>query len=147
MGTVEAGLLLRFDDVLDQPWDRPECLVRRLVGHAEREDDPPLEQPLEIADPAGQQIGIAEDELLARQTPDTCRFEPDTLHRAHQVVHDDEVAGHEGLVQHDRERREQIGEDVLDRERHGDSAHAQTRDQRRDLDAEVAQHDQQHQRP
>ena len=48
----------------------------------------------------------------------------------------DRVADVERLVEHDRQRGEEVAEDVLDRERDRDAADAEAGDERRDVDAE-----------
>ena len=67
---------------------------------------------------------------------DARRLEPDVLDGARDLIDADRVADVERLVEHDRQRGEQIAEDVLHRERDGDAADAEAGDQRRDLDRE-----------
>ena len=64
------------------------------------------------------------------------------LDAALEVVHGDRVADDERLVEHDRERREQVGEDVLQRERDRDAADAESGEDAAGLEAEVLGADQ-----
>jgi hypothetical protein len=51
------------------------------------------------------------------------------------------------LVERDRQRGEEVAQDVLDGESHGDAADTQARDERRDVDAEIVQREQHDQGP
>ena len=53
------------------------------------------------------------------------------------VAGDDKVTDLEGTVEHDSHRAEDVAEDLLQGEAHGDSAHPQAGQQRRDLHAEA----------
>ena len=79
--------------------------------------DAPLIHPPEVAQPALEQIAVADDDLLAGDAADARRLEPDVLDRAGDLIDADRVADVERLVEHDRQRREQVAEDVLHRER------------------------------
>ncbi len=57
-----------------------------------------------------------------------------------------EIADDERLVERDRQRGEQIAEDVLQRQCDRDAADAEAREQRRDVDAEILERDQDQQR-
>src|SRR6185436_17613526 len=80
-----------------------------------------------------------DDHLLAGEAPDARGLEPDMLDRAVHAFDLNRVAHDEGLVEDDRERGEEISEDVLDGERDGDAADAKSGDEGRDVDAEVLQ--------
>src|SRR5690606_17899692 len=79
------------------------------------------------------------------QRADTGGLEPDLLDRARYrallALVGDGVADAERLVEDDRERGEQVGEDALRGKPDGDAADAEPGDQRGDVDAEVVQHD------
>ena len=144
---VETRERLLLDDLADDRGNAVDSLGRGVVGDVELEHDPPLLHPLVIADAALEQIVVRHDDLLAAETADAGRLEPDMLHGAEHVVDDDEVADDKWFVEHDRERREQITENVLYRQRDRDAADAQPRDERGDVDAEGAQRHDEENRP
>lgn len=122
VGLVEAGVVDARHDLAHK---RRNCLEQvrcGVVADAEAKRDAALLQPLEVADAARQQITIGHHHLLARQAADACGLHADMLDRAGNVADDDEVADHEGLVEGDRQRREQIAEDVPYRQRGGAGA-------------------------
>ena len=94
-----------------------------------------------------QQVGIRADQLLAREAADPGRLDADPLDRARLVADGHEIADHERLVQHDRERREQVAQDVLGGERDRDAADAEPGDQRGDVEPEVVEDQQERDRP
>src|SRR3546814_4676229 len=67
--------------------------------------------------------------------------------RAQATIDDDEVTDHEWFVDHDRQRREQIAQNVLHGQGHGDTADAQSGHHRRDIDAKIVEPQQQQHRP
>jgi len=72
-------------------------------------------------------------------SPDSLRREclqADVLHLAAIVLDRDRVSDDEWLVHHDRDRGEEIAEDVLDRERDGKTADPESGEERPDLDVE-----------
>ena len=69
-------------------------------------------------------------------------LEADPLDRAGGgVAVADRVAAAERPVEHDRQRREQVGENALRGEADGDAADAEPGDQRGDVDAEIVEDD------
>ena len=118
-----------------------------MVGDAQREDDATFFHAPEVADAAAQQVGIGEDQLLSRDAADAGGLDPDVLDRSGHVADDHEVSWDERLVEHDRERREQIAEDVLNGEGNRESTDAEARNQRGDIDPEVVEDEQQDSRP
>ena len=109
-----------------------EHLGGRVVRDVEIEQHAPLIHAAEVAQAALQQIAVADDDLLAGHAAHARRLEADVLDDARDLVDADVVADVERLVEHDRQRGEQIAEDVLHRERDGDAADAEAGDQRRD---------------
>jgi hypothetical protein len=74
-------------------------------------------------------------------------LDADVLHRAHVVARNDEVAEFERLVEKDREETKDVRQHVLRGERNRHAADAEAGDQRRDLDADVVQKQNQRERP
>ena len=85
------------------------------------------------------QVGIGEDQLFTGQAAQPGGFQPDVLHAAQVLVDDQEIAHRERFVQRDTQRREQVPEDVLYRQRHGDTTDTEPRHQCGDIDTEVVQ--------
>ena len=81
----------------------------------------------EIVDLALEQLGVGHDQLLAGSRAQPRGLEADALDRAGALVVADRVAALERLVEQDRERREQVGEDALRGEADGDAADAEAR--------------------
>ena len=86
-----------------------------------------------------EQVGVGDDHLLAGDRAHARRLEADLLDRAGGRVPADLIAAAERLVEHDRQRREQIGENALGGEADGDAADAEAGDQAGDVDAEIVE--------
>jgi hypothetical protein len=130
-----------------QPGICSSCETGVVYGHAHGELHAPLDHAAVVAHAALQQVAVGKDDLLAIEAAQSRALDADVLHRAQEGVDGEEVADHERPVERDRQRGEQIAQHVLRGQRHGHAAHAQARDQRRDVDAEVVEREQQHQRP
>ena len=133
MRTIEAREFLGFDDLPHHDRDGFQRLDRSPVVHPEPEEGPPFGHPLVVADPAGQEIVVRQDQLFPGEATDPRGLEADALHGAGIGVQHDEVADHERLVQRDRERCEQVAEDALERQRHRNAADAHAGHERRDV--------------
>src|SRR5437660_155904 len=81
-----------------------------------------------------EQLGVGHHHLLAGERAQAGRLEPDPLDPSGGAVVADRVAALERLVEHDRQRREQIGENALRGEADGDAADAEPGDERGDVD-------------
>ena len=103
--------------------------------------------PREVANADLEEVGVGDDDLLAVHAADARGLEPHLLDRALVLVDDNVVAEHEGLVEDDGQRGEEVAEDVLHRQRDGDAADAEAGDERRDVDAVVLQREQNEQAP
>ncbi|MNM90815.1 hypothetical protein D3C81_1030920 [compost metagenome] len=147
MGAVETRLLLCPDRFLDNGRGFFYCFGRSVVRQAELKDDAPLLQALVVLDGAADHAGIGHDDLLTAQTADARGLQPDLLDGAGQCADDDEVAHLERLVHGNRQRGEQVAEDVLHGKRNGNAAHAKAGDEGGDVHAQVRQHGQQYHRP
>src|SRR3954452_5914017 len=86
-----------------------------------------------------EQLGIGHDKLLAGERTKPGRLEPDALNRARALVVADGVTLFEWLVEEDREGCKKIGKDALCRKANGDSADAQTRDERCDVHSQIVE--------
>src|SRR4051794_32198065 len=102
---------------------------------------PAYRLPRVIPDLALQKLTVREDDLLAGVAADARGFEANVLDFAAVVLHRDRIADDERLVEHDRDRGEQVAEDVLNGERDGDTADSQSSKERLDLDSVGAQSD------
>src|SRR3954470_2401107 len=71
-----------------------------------------------------EQLAIGEDDLLSRLAADASCLQPDVLYFAAVVLDGDRIAHDERLVDHYRDRGEEIAEDVLNGERDGKTADA-----------------------
>jgi hypothetical protein len=118
-----------------------------LLIDADVQHHPPLQQPAVIAHAAAEQVRVRHDDLFTADTAQACALYTDVFHRAAEVVDLQSVADHERPIERDRQRREQVAENVLSRERHRDTADAQTGQQWFDLDTEIVQRQQQDERP
>ena len=114
-------------------------LAEALAADREIDRDAPRLGLREIVDFALEQFGVGHDQLLAGQRAQPRGLEPDPLDRAGAAVVADRVALLERLVEQDRERREQVGEDALRGEADGDAADAEAGDERGDVHAEIVE--------
>ena len=112
-----------------------------LVDEAEGERGPARAAAGEIVDLALEQLGVGHHHLLAVDRPQARGLEADPLDGARGLVELDGVAALEWLVEQDRERGEQVGEDALSGEADRDAADPEARDQRGDVDAEIVEDD------
>jgi len=133
---VELDRLLRRHDLFDDSRNTRQDVRRSIEGDVEVEHDPSLVHAAQVSQLALQQIGIADDHLLAVDAANARRLEADVLDHADNGIDRDRVADVERLVEDDGERGEDVAEDVLHRERERDAADAQSRDQRRDGETE-----------
>src|SRR6056297_1379419 len=92
VGPVEADRVLGLDALAQDLRNALQLLARRLVDDAEAEDDAALSHASVVADPAAQQVGVREDELLSRQAANAGGLQADPLDRAEVVAQDQEVA-------------------------------------------------------
>src|SRR5438874_13395838 len=111
----------------------PPSLLRYSSGQL-RVTNPCRVLPRVIPDLALEQLAVGEDDLLARFAAHAGRLEADVLYFPAIVLHGDRVADHEGLVDDDCDRREQIAKNVLNGERHGETTDAKSGEQRSDFD-------------
>ncbi len=132
---VQPHLLQRFHELAYLLRDGLELIGRGLVEHPELEGHAPLLHAAVVADAAGEEVVVGEDQLLAAEAADAGGLQAHVLDGAQEVPHDDEVADHEGLVQRDGERGEEVGQDVLQGQGHGDAADAQAGHQGGDVHA------------
>ena len=123
-----TGVCARHDllDHRRQPRERRRAGCRTVTSRLN--SDAALIHPPEVAQAALQQVAVADDDLLAGDAADARRLEPDVLDGSGDLIDADRVADVERFVEHDRERREQVAEDVLHGERDGDAADAESRD-------------------
>lgn len=98
---------------------------------------------LEVVNPAFQQIGIGNNEFLARYARQSCRFQSDIFHGTVQIVDDNGIPDFERFVNGDRQGGEQISQNILDGQRYGDTTDAEACDQGGDIDAKVIENKQQ----
>ncbi len=102
---------------------------------------------LKLRRAALQHVGIRDDDLFAALAAQARALDPDVLDGARKGVHHQVVADPEGLVERDGQRGEQIHQHALQGERDGDAADSQAGEQGGDVDAEIVEGDQYHQRP
>ena len=119
----------------------------RVVGHANRRERALFVGAAEIAHAALQDIGVRQNDLLAGLAAQARGLDADVFDLADEGVDHQAVADHEGLVERDRQRGEQIAEHVLQSQRDRHAADAQAGEQRGDVDAEVVERHQDQQRP
>src|SRR5690606_35105297 len=131
----------------DDGGDPLQVLGRGSVFDAEAEDHASLVHPAEVPDPALEQVGDGEDELLSGEAAESGGLGTQVDAGTGEVADDDEVAQDERLVEDDREGGEEIAEDVLESERDGDPPDAEAGDQCGHVDPEVLEDDEQHDRP
>src|ERR1039458_5223759 len=143
----ETRAVIGGNRLLDQHRHLVDQRRRRIVDQGQVEQRAPLAGAAEIAHPALEQIGIGDDDLLAGHTAQPRALDADLLDRALEAVDPQRVADAKGLVERDRQRSEQIPEYGLHRQRNGDAADAQARDQRPDVDAEVLEREQRYDDP
>src|SRR5580693_2248797 len=147
VAALEARVRLFANDAFEQLRDLAQYVGGRFVAHAERRQRAQLLGAAEIAHAALQDVGVRENNLLARLAAQSSALDADVLDRAGEGVQAQAVADDEGLVQSDRQRGEQIAEDVLQGERHCHAADAEAGEQGGDVDAEIAERDQDQDRP
>ena len=87
-----------------------------------------------------EQLGVGNDDFLARERSDARAFQADFLHRSAEIVERDRVTALERLVENDRQRREQVGKYSLRGQPDGDAAHTQPGNQPGDVDADIVEH-------
>src|SRR6185437_13260311 len=133
---IELHFLLRGDDLFDDARQSLEHVRRSVEGHVEIEEHTALLHAPEVAQAALEEITVADDDLLAIHAADAGGFQPNVLDGARHLIDANRVTDVEWLVEHDRQRGEQIAEDVLHGKRDRDAADAKSGDQRRNLDAE-----------
>jgi hypothetical protein len=71
---------------------------------------------------ARDEVVVPDHDLLARDAAQARRLDPDALDGALELAEDDRVADDEGLVEQDRDRGEEVAEDVLRRQGDRDAA-------------------------
>jgi hypothetical protein len=96
--------------------------MRRIVGHADGEQDAPLLHRLVILDARPGEIGIRKDELFSVQRAKARRLQADILHGSHLLARDDKVADFKWAVEKNREETKNIAEERLRGKGDGDSA-------------------------
>jgi len=147
MNSVGARFRHFFNNVPDDRLDALQLLRGSGIHDAEAEDNAPLFHALVVADAAFQKIVVGKNELLAAQAANARGLESDVLDRSGKRIHHDIVADNERFVQHDGQRRQQIAQNILHGQRHGDAADAQPRHEPRDVDAQIVQNQQEHDDP
>jgi hypothetical protein len=93
----------------------------------------------EVADLAVEQLGVGDDHLVPVDRAQPSGLEPDCLDGAHRVAELHRLAQPKRPVENDRQRREQVGEDIPRGQADGDAADAEPRDDAGDIDAQVAE--------
>ena len=85
-----------------------------------------------------EQLGVGHDDLLAGHAAQPGGLEADALDRADGRAVADRVAAAERLVEQDRQRGEEVGEDALRGQADGDAADAEAGDQGGDVDPRLS---------
>ena len=147
VAALEAGMLKLANDALEELGYAAQLLSGRGVSHPNRRERPLLGRPPKISHTALQEIGVRHDDLLAGVAAQTRGLDADAFHRSPEIVDQQHVAHHEGFVQCDRQRGEQIPQDVLQRQGDRHAADAEAGEQRRDVDADVLERQQDQQGP
>src|SRR3990170_7363447 len=142
MRAIETRPVAMLDRFTENRGHALELRKRGIVGDSHFECDAPLLHPLEVADAALKQIGVGEHDQLAIQAAHVRGLESYVLDGAAQLAHNHEIADHERLVERDRQRGEQVAEDVLYRERNGHPADSQSRNEGGDVELEVIEYQQ-----
>jgi hypothetical protein len=132
---------------LEEGGEGLEEAVLGVVGDADLEVDPALAHAGEVADPAGEEVVVGEDQFLAAEAAEDRAAQADSVDGAALVADGDRVAGDEGLVEGDRDGGEDVAEHALDGEGDGDAADAEAGDEGGDVDAEGGEDGEQDHRP
>ncbi len=147
MAAIEPGQFFTLDDLLHPLRDLADLFGGAVIGQAKLEHNAAFLQPLVVLDGAADHVGVGHDNLLATQASDARGLQAHMLNRTGQRAHYDEIADFKGLVDGNGQRGEHIAQDVLHRQRHRDTAHAEAGDKRGDVDAQVRQHREQNHCP
>src|SRR5690606_13950030 len=99
MCPVKAAVITRLDDLPDNAGDELQLFRRSIISHPKGKYHPAFMHSLVISDSSGEQSIIGADDLLARQAADAGGLDPDTFHRAHEIIEDNKVSNDKWLVQ------------------------------------------------
>ena len=114
-----------------------------LEHQPERQDDAAAVGLGKVVDLALEELGIGHDDQFARGRAEAGGLETDPLDGAGGAVIADRVAAAERLVEQNRERGEQVGENALRGQADGDAADPEPGNQRGDVDPEIVEDDDQ----
>ncbi len=140
MTALEARLRVFANDVLQEFGHFLELVGRGVETYANRCQYAQLRQAAEIAHAAPQDVGVRQNDLFAALAAQASGLDADVLDLADEGVDDQVIADHKGLVEGDRQRGEQVAQDILQGERHRHAAYAQAGKQGGDIDADIAEH-------
>jgi hypothetical protein len=128
-----------IQELSDLHQDVAELLGRGLVANADHREQSHTVSLGEVLELQVRELRIRDRYHRAVEGAHACRADPDLFHRADLVAEPAELAHAHRAVSVERHPSEQILDRLLCREGHGDSAHAQTCNQRGDAEAEAVE--------